>query len=266
MQRLSGGVAKGSLEVDGVDNVPFPCQVILMNPTEKRLGPQHLLFDADLLQTIDPRIFQPEWLRQAGLMRGSAEGRGTTHFMELDGRACVLRHYLRGGLVAGLLGDRYLRRPRRWSRPWREWRLLAHLAELRLPAPLPVAARLNTAGMFYRADLITLRIEDSRSLATILRTTPLERRLWRAMGETIGRFHHHGVFHADLNAHNILLDGSGAVYLIDFDRGSIRAPATGWQRTNIERLRRSLEKLSAQPPGLHFTSADWRTLLDGWRG
>ena len=69
---------------------------------------------------------------------------------------------------------------------------------------------------------------------------------WRAIGAAIARLHRGGVDHADLNAHNILLDGRGAVSVIDFDRGRVRgarrmdsakpAPAAPLAREGIARL------------------------------
>ena len=56
------------------------------------------------------------------------------------------------------------------------------------------------------------------------------------------RFHDAGVFHADLNARNILLAGI-TVYLIDFDRARIGSPSVVNAKRNLQRLHRSLEKL-----------------------
>ena len=60
--------------------------------------------------------------------------------------------------------------------------------------------------------------------------------LAEAVGSVIGRFHRAGVWHADLNAHNVLVAPDG-VYLIDFDRGRLRVPAVAWQQANLQRLR-----------------------------
>ena len=88
---------------------------------------------------------------------------------------------------------------------------------------------------------------------------------WIAIGRCLRRFHELGVCHADLNAHNILI-GTGAelpaepvppdaplpvpryerVFLIDFDRGTLRKPGF-WKDDNLVRLRRSLEKISLGP-------------------
>ena len=93
---------------------------------------------------------------------------------------------------------------------------------------------------------------------------------WRRVGGCIRRFHDAGVYHADLNAHNILL-GSGPpvadeVYLIDFDRGERRAAEAAWQQANLQRLMRSLEKLARSQDSFHFTDAGWSDLIAGWRG
>ena len=72
---------------------------------------------------------------------------------------------------------------------------------------------------------------------------PLAPAAWHAIGSCVRRFHDAGVCHADLNAHNVLLDADGGVHLVDFDRGSIRAPGA-WRTANLARLERSLAKLA----------------------
>ena len=62
---------------------------------------------------------------------------------------------------------------------------------------------------------------------------------WIAVGRCIRRFHDFGLCHADLNAHNVMFDGAGAVWLIDFDRGRLRRAGL-WRDANLVRLRRSL--------------------------
>jgi 3-deoxy-D-manno-octulosonic acid kinase len=66
---------------------------------------------------------------------------------------------------------------------------------------------------------------------------------WEEAGRMIARFHRAGLDHADLNAQNILFDDAGHGWLIDFDRGVLRIPATRWRERNLARLKRSLLKL-----------------------
>lgn len=236
-----------------------------MNPTEKHDAAQHVLYDADQLNDIELRYFDAAALARDGLLRGSAQGRGTTHFVEIAGQECVLRHYRRGGMVARLMGDRYWRTTLPATRAWREWHLLADLAELGLPVPVPVAARVVTSGPFYRADIIMQRLINTRSLSQALMESELPEAQWRAIGHCIRRFHNAGVYHADLNAHNILLAGDD-VYLIDFDKGEVRPVSRDWQQANLARLRRSLDKLSGLHKLFHFQASDWQQLKAAWEG
>jgi 3-deoxy-D-manno-octulosonic acid kinase len=115
--------------------------------------------------------------------------------------------------------------------------------------------------------LITQRIAGADPLSARLGAAPpLAEAVWRAVGAAVARLHRAGVDHADLNAHNILLDGSGAISVIDFDRGRLRAPGT-WAARNLQRLRRSLEKISRSSPvgrSEGFSAQAWEWLLAGY--
>ena len=80
----------------------------------------------------------------------------------------------------------------------------------------------------------------------------------------IRRFHDHGVWHADLNANNVLIDNENRLYLIDFDRGRLRQAAPQWQQANLDRLKRSLLKLQSKTESFYFAESDWQTLLGGY--
>jgi len=155
-----------------------------------------------------------------------------------------LRHYRRGGWMAPLMGDRYLWNGRARSRGFAEFSLLAELGLQGLPVPAPVAARYRRRGPYYTADLITRAIVDASTLAQAVRDGQLDSALAQRIGELVARFHVVGVDHADLNAHNILI-GDGQLWLIDFDRGEIRATGTAWKLANLARLKRSLLKVGA---------------------
>jgi 3-deoxy-D-manno-octulosonic acid kinase len=113
----------------------------------------------------------------------------------------------------------------------------------------------------YRADIITERLADARTLAQLLEQQALDTSAWRHIGQTIASFHTAGVHHADMNANNIMLVGD-AVYVLDFDRGRIRERGP-WERDVIARLKRSLVKLQARNPSMHFSERDWKALISG---
>lgn len=213
----------------------------------------------------DPAIFSPAHWRDAGALRGSAAGRGEAYFLTTrDAAHWVLRHYRRGGLLAHINRDAYLFTGVARSRPLRELSILAELQARGLPVPTPVAACLTRTGMHYRADLIIAEIPDCQTLADRLAVGPLPARDWKTLGALIARFHAAGLWHADLNARNVLIDGAGDFHLIDFDRARFRSSGR-WRQANLSRLRRSLDKFAARQSTFHFAEAQWAALLDGYR-
>jgi 3-deoxy-D-manno-octulosonic acid kinase len=203
--------------------------------------------------------FEPRYWIARGAAQGALPGRGLTTLFEHAGRRFVLRHYRRGGLVARVNADRFLWTSEMRSRPVREITLNLKLHAAGLPVPLPVAARYEREGLAYRADIITEYLPDTRSLATCMEEGEVGLQAWAAIGRCIRRFHDHGLCHADLNAHNILLRGE-EVLLVDFDRCSRRPPGL-WRDANLARLRRSLDKLEDARAQRRFDEAQWHCLL-----
>ena len=238
-----------------------------MNPVILNQQHHHVLFDSDSLNGIVPQWFTPEYWQGQAHIQAVSTGRGRAWFIESAAESMVLRHYQRGGIVAGLLGDRYLWLGLSRTRAWREWRLMAQLFERGLPVPRPLAAHVVRHGPFYRADLLTQTIANSQSLSHRLRLASLEPGVWMTIGQVVRHFHAANVYHADLNAHNILLDEAQRIYLIDFDKGKLMDRATDaglWQQANLQRLLRSLHKLRQQDSALHFSDSDWQAFLRGY--
>ena len=229
-----------------------------------RLPHAYLLYDAATVT--DPRtlIFEPHGLVERGILVGETGGRGRTYFIRTNGSEWVLRHYRRGGAIAPLLKDRYLWTGLEHTRAWQEWRILRELWQRGLPVPRPVAARVQRLGLFYTADLITQRLVGTRSLADRLSEHELLEDQWQAIGACIRRFHDMGVDHADLNAHNILLSPRHHIYLVDFDKSTLRRFTPALSHRNLARLQRSLNKLRSLSPRFHFSDSAWHALCAGY--
>ncbi|ASJ71479.1 3-deoxy-D-manno-octulosonic acid kinase [Granulosicoccus antarcticus] len=202
----------------------------------------------------DPIIFDEQQLSARKMITGAAKaGRGNTFFFTFGGQALVLRHYHRGGLVQRLSKDRYLFTGLERTRSMHEFDVMAQLHQQGFPVSVPYACQVVHQGLFYRASLVTHKL-DAQTLAERLATLtlrPLTQKVWADMGETLARLHAKGIYHADLNAHNIMLnEDNDKVSVIDFDRAQPRTlpagnPASGWCLSNIQRLERSLVKISS---------------------
>jgi len=214
--------------------------------------------------------FDPVSLRHQGRILSERFGRGATYFISPSSNATsisadpvrpwVLRHYRRGGWVAKVTRDWYFATTVAETRAVRELRLLLAMDRLQLPVPRPIGAHVRRRGWWYQADLLMEALVDTTPLADwpIDQWTP---RWGWCIGVTLRRFHEHGVYHADLNARNLLLSRDEMVYVIDFDRGE-RRPRGRWCAGNLQRLRRSLKKLGCDryPQFTEF----WRALLAGY--
>jgi 3-deoxy-D-manno-octulosonic acid kinase len=226
-----------------------------------------MLADPDLIGNPSPAaadtLFDPEFWRARGAATPAGAGRGAAWFIRADGHEWVLRHFRRGGFMARLSQDRYLFTGEAAVRSFAEWRLLAALAERGLPVPRPVAAGYRRHGIAYRCDLITERVPDAEPLSAALARGALSEPAWRAIGAVIARLHRAGVDHADLNAHNILIDAGQRVSVIDFDRGRLRSSGP-WAALNVARLHRSLRKLAAGWTSGRFDAQTWNWLMAGY--
>ena len=87
-----------------------------------------------------------------------------------------------------------------------------------LPIPKPIAGRVQKLGFFNRADILLEKVQNASDLVALLNERPLSEAEWKIVGAMIAKFHQTGIYHADLNAHNILLDGEAKAWLIDFDQ------------------------------------------------
>jgi 3-deoxy-D-manno-octulosonic acid kinase len=236
-----------------------PCQL-----KTYQQGNIYCQYDDECIADFSPAMFNAPFWQQQNAITGSAQGRGTTWFIAYQKQQWVLRHYYRGGLIGKLINDSYWFQSLATTRAAREFDLLAKMQQLALPAPKPIAYQVSRSGLFYSADLISQRIENAKDLVAILSEQKITPDLWQNIGATIKQFHQQGIYHHDLNAHNILIDQQNKVWLIDFDRGEQREVNTHWQQKNITRLLRSFNKENNKLANFYWQNADWQTLLQGY--
>lgn len=200
-----------------------------------------ILFDIAHLRQVEPEWFVPaHWGDHARPVHSG--GRGGAWFIHAPFGDVVLRQYLRGGLAARISRDGYLWRSADRTRSFAEFRLTRQLHQRGLPVPRPIAACYVREGYRYRAAILVERIVAARSFADCVSSAGSDAP-WQETGRLVAQFHRAGLDHADLNAHNILFDARTQGWLIDFDKGELRIPATRWRERNLARLRRSLAKL-----------------------
>jgi 3-deoxy-D-manno-octulosonic acid kinase len=221
--------------------------------------------NADIDAAVSLLWFEPRyWFSRHAVVARHVGRKGVALVFVEQGRRYVLRHYRRGGLAARLSHDDYLWMGESRTRSLVELRLLMRMHAAGLPVPKPVAARYEHAGIAYRADLITEELPEARTLAARLADGELAPQVWAAIGRCIRRFHDHGVCHADLTVHNILLRGDEEVFLVDFDHAGWRRRPGLWRDANLARLRRSLDALDDSRRERCSGDAAWQCLLNAW--
>ena len=215
-------------------------------------------------------MFRPEFLSSdptlhyKRLLPTDIKGRQGLHLFTYHRQNLVLRHYYRGGAVARFISDSYLWCGLHRTRAIAELQTLCTLRQLDLPVPTPVAAHVRKEGCTYRADIVTRLIPETRSLSSRLAENSLSADTWHRIGTVIRQFHDNSCNHADLNAHNILLDGKESVFLVDFDRAVVGKNTGTTGRKNLARLQRSLLKLKKRELSFHYSEEDFQSLMEGY--
>lgn len=208
-----------------------------------RFGPARILFDPERMDPPSAEWFEPRWWREQRAVAAEFGGRGKALAIDSPAGPAVLRRYRRGGLVRHVNRDRYLFGSVDTARPFVEWRVTARLFDNGLPVPRPLAAMLERSGAFYRAALLTERIAGARPLPDL--ATGMTADDWRQVGQMLARFAEAGLRHPDINANNVVGDGQGRFWLLDFDRARLVDGAFE-AGPMLGRLQRSLAKLGVE--------------------
>ncbi len=193
----------------------------------------------------------------------------------------VVRRYLRGGAMARVLRDTYLRAGP--TRPFRELSASALARARGVPVPAVIAGVVYPAGPFaYRAELVTEMVPDATDLAGLLFVPqdtgggPIDgAAALLAAGRLARRAGTAGVFHPDFNAKNVVLrtgsversGGAPEAWMVDLDRCRIRSAPRPEADTGamLGRLERSLRKFEGIG-GRRLADAEWSALRMGAAG
>ena len=197
-----------------------------------------LMFDAERWPQLSEHQFNASGYTNAQAVAGQG-GRGSAWFVPTPAGDAVLKHYLRGGLLAKFVYENYFYRSAAHSRGFKEFALLQKLSTLGLPVPKPLAAFCQRGLFSYRAALVTERLQNVYSLVSAVQKSNAP---WQALGETLARFHKAGAHHSDLNANNILLNQQDEVFIIDWDKCALETAPGAWCEKVLARLQRSLLK------------------------
>lgn len=256
---------------------------------EANLAVYRCVLDESRSQLIEPitqrngsrTVFvQPDWkdrlagtdLHEAALHAPPAPGfagRGDLRLLEINGARLLCKQMRHGGLLARLLGSRYLDR----RKPLNEMRIVSHALAHGVPtAALPAVITKRAIPPFYRYWAFSQELPDAVDLLAYMRTHPPRRERIPAIAaaaQAVRAMHDAGLFHADLHLKNILVRLADAespeAFIIDFDKALLAPHMTVRMRfKNLRRLWKSAEK--ARAAGFDITRSDMFRFLVEYAG
>lgn len=235
-------------------------------PQAIKISPNTVLLKSDPELPISKTWFDSSFWQSQGELAGTGNGRGAVWFINSQFGTFVLRRYRRGGLIAKINKNRFLFTGKDRTRPWLELTLLEIMRSLDLPVPRPIAGLYSLSAGFYQALLLTETIQGAKDLFELIKSDQQAQINWNDIGRVVKRFHQNGIYHSDLNCHNIMIDEQQKVWLIDFDKCEQKTPHSSWMESNIERLKRSLDKESNKHTNFRVTEKQWQAFLEGYHG
>jgi len=187
------------------------------------------------------------------LLTGRAKGTGNRRSavrLDIAGLPPMFaRRSRRGGLMRFVVSDLYAGV---MPRPFNELMVTAGAHQQGLPVVEPMGASVEKAGpMLYRGWFLT-RAMEGRTLWNLLLSSGAQRIRRSALEQAraaIDRMHDGGLYHADLNFHNLFLcegEQPPRVIVLDLDRARLYPAAltASLRRANFRRLARSARRLA----------------------
>jgi 3-deoxy-D-manno-octulosonic acid kinase len=192
-------------------------------------------------------------------VEAGAGNRQSAHRLDLgDGVELFARRGRRGGLIASILSDVYFGIT---PRPLTELAVTIEAVRRGIPVAEPMGAMIEwLSPVLYRGFFLTQAVRGM-TLWEFLKTDEDPTVRAHVLGQAravIDTMHDKGLFHADLNLHNLLVTqarDSFSVVVIDLDKSRLfDAPlSTAMRRANAARLMRSARKLD--PSGKFLDAA-----------
>lgn len=181
-----------------------------------------------------------------------------------DGLALFARRCRRGGMVASLLGDVYVGIT---PRPFDELGVTLEAMRRGIPVAEPMGAMVEWLGpALYRGFFLT-RAVRGMTLWEFVQTDDdptVRRHVLEQARAAIATMHDKGLFHADLNLHNLIVTRTGesfVVMIIDLDKARLfeQPLSPAMRHNNLARLLRSAHKLD---PSGQFLDAATLSILN----
>jgi hypothetical protein len=192
-------------------------------------------------------------------VEAGAGNRQSAYRLDLgDGAELFARRGLRGGMIATILSDVYVGIT---PRPLTELAVTVEAVRRGIPVAEPMGAMIEwLSPVLYRGFFLT-RAVRGMTLWEFLKTDDDPTVRTHVLGQArsaIDTMHDKGLFHADLNLHNLLVTqarDSFSVVVIDLDKSRLfDAPlSAAMRRANATRLLRSARKLD--PSGKFLDAA-----------
>lgn len=235
-------------------------------PQTIKISPNMTLLQSDQALPVTTSWFDPKFWQSQNALAATGLGRGAVWFINSTFGHFVIRRYRRGGLMAKINKQHFLFTGIEQTRPWKELDLLEKMYTLNLPVPRPIGGLITFNRGFYQAKLLTETIYGANDVFDIVKNNNRHPVNWTEIGQVIKDFHNHGVYHSDLNCHNIMIDSHDKIWVIDFDKCEFKPPHPVWQQSNIDRLKRSLDKETQKHSTFNVSNKQWQAFLEGYNG
>ncbi|HYK65404.1 MAG TPA: lipopolysaccharide kinase InaA family protein [Patescibacteria group bacterium] len=228
-----------------------------------KIGGRELVIRRDL-EPHAARIMQRLNELRAATEPGEGNRQSGFRIMLDDGVELFARRCRRGGMVASLLGDVYVGIT---PRPLDELGVTLDAMRRGIPVAEPMGAMVEWIGpALYRGFFLT-RAVRGMTLWEFVRTdddATVRRHVLEQARASIATMHDKGLFHADLNLHNLIVTRVGesfVVMIIDLDKARLfeHPLSPAMRHNNIARLMRSAHKLD---PSEQFLDAAALSILN----